>query len=223
MPSDTDLIDDSACRLYLITPAQLPDISAFHDQLQTALITGGTHIGAVQLRLKDTPDAQIRQAAKTLLPLCQKHQVAFFLNDHANIAADIGADGVHLGQEDMPIQQARTLLGTEAVIGITCHDSPDLAMQAGANGADYIAFGAFYPSQTKQGKGHPTPDILTWWSQWAILPSVAIGGITPENAPPLVEAGADFLAVISAVWNHPQGVEAAIRAFLPALSSASRG
>ncbi len=207
-----------ACQLYLVSPPAL-DPAAFAPRLKEALSAGGA--GAFQLRLKDAADEQIVAAAKALLPVCHAHQAAFILNDRPDLAARLGADGVHLGQEDLaqwPLARIRALLGENAVIGVTCHASRHLAMEAGEAGADYVAFGAFYPTTSKPKEklekwGTPTPDILADWSTYTVLPCVAIGGITPANCAPLVKAGADFLAVITAVWEHPGGPGAAAEEF----------
>jgi thiamine-phosphate pyrophosphorylase len=129
------------------------------------------------------------------------------------LAKRLGADGVHLGQEDGDPRDARALLGPQAQIGVTCHDSRHLAMEAGEAGADYVAFGSFFPTTTKAVKHRPDPSILGWWTTLFEPPCVAIGGITPANAAPLVAAGADFLAVCGAVWGAAEGEAAAVRAF----------
>jgi thiamine-phosphate pyrophosphorylase len=147
------------------------------------------------------------------MPIAQKAGVAFIVNDRPDLAKKLGADGVHVGQEDAPYAQARALLGPNAIVGVTCHDSRHLAMEAAEAGADYVAFGAFYPTATKAAKSHADPEILTWWQDIMQVPCVAIGGITVENGGALVEAGADFLAVASGVWDHPKGPAAAVRAF----------
>ena len=111
-------------------------------------------------------------------------------------------------------------MGGRAMIGVTCHASRHLAMEAAEAGADYVAFGAFFPTGTKDAKARAPLEILEWWQDIALTPCVAIGGITPENCGPLVEAGADFLAVIGSVWNHPDGPAAAVRAFERAMAGA---
>ncbi len=208
---------DGTCRLYLITPERL-DPAAFAPRLVEALEAGD--IACVQLRLKGVPDDDIRRACDALRPLCQDRGVAFLLNDRPDLAAETGCDGVHVGQEDTSYAEARRLVGDEAIVGVTCHDSRHLAMEAAEAGADYVAFGAFFPTETKMPKGHPTPELLRWWSEITVVPSVAIGGITPENCGPLVRAGAGFLAVVSGVWNHPQGPAAAVRAYNEAIRRA---
>ncbi len=200
------------CQLYLISPEELAD--DFPARLAAAL-DGGT-VAAFQLRLKEQTDGAIAKAAVPLQALCAAHDVAFILNDNAALAADIGADGVHLGQSDGSVAAARALLGPDAQIGVTCHDSRHLAMEAGEAGADYVAFGAFYPTPTKETAHRPDPSILSWWVTLFGTPCVAIGGITPDNAAPLVVAGADFIAVSSAVW-HSDDPAAVVRAFAAAM------
>jgi thiamine-phosphate pyrophosphorylase len=202
------------CQLYVVSPPAivLPD---FVEALKAAL--GGGPVAAFQLRLKDVPDDTVLQACEALLPVCAAHDVAFLLNDRADLAKKAGTDGVHLGQGDGSIKDARALMGPDAQIGRTCHDSRHLAMEAGEEGADYVAFGAFYDTTTKPSHYRPAPEILTWWTTISQLPCVAIGGIFPENAAPLVAAGADFIAVVRAVWDHPQGPGAGVAAFEQAL------
>lgn len=203
------------CRLYLVSPPVI-ELPVFAENLKSAL--DGGDVGAFQLRLKNANDEEIVRAADILLPICRGREVAFILNDRADLAVKIGADGVHLGQDDGKVKAARKLVGKDAIIGISCHDSKHLAMDAGEQGADYVAFGAFYPTTSKSPEalakyGVPTPDILNWWQTYMVLPCVAIGGINPQNCLPLVRAGADFIAVIQAVWNHPQGAKVAVAEF----------
>ena len=202
-------------RLYLITPPAL-NPQDFAPILKEALAAGD--VACLQLRLKNAdgtqaPEAGIADAVKHLMPLAHARDVAFILNDDAALAHKYGCDGVHIGQSDTPYAEARGLLGDEAIIGVTCHDSKHLAMEAGEAGADYVAFGAFYETQTKDAKTRAEPDLLTFWQQFVELPCVAIGGITPDNAAPLVEAGADFIAASGSVWGHEDGPAAAIAAF----------
>ena len=204
-------------RLYLITPPQLVP-AAFADELARALDAGD--VACVQLRLKDVDDDAIRRATDALRPVAQERGVAFLMNDRPDLALATGCDGVHVGQQDASYAEARRLLGAERIVGVTCHESRHLAMEAAEAGADYVAFGAFFPSATKEAKHRADPEILRWWSELMTVPSVAIGGITPENCAPLVAAGADFLAVISAVWNHPEGPAAGVKAFLAAIAAA---
>ncbi len=170
-------------------------------------------MACLQLRLKDVPDEQVLVAARALMPIAHAHDVAFLINDRPDLAAKLNADGAHVGQEDATYQEARRILGANRIVGVTCHDSRHLAMVAGEQGADYIAFGAFYPTATKTPKTAADPEILRWWSETFEVPSVAIGGITVDNARPLIEAGADFLAVSAGVWAYPQGPKAAVAAF----------
>lgn len=206
------------CRLYLVTPPAL-DAAAFRDVLASALDAGD--VAAVQLRLKNIEDAALRRAVETLRPVAQSRRVAFILNDRPDLARSMGCDGAHVGQEDMPAREARRLLGPELQLGVTCHDSRDLAMQAGEDGADYVAFGAFFPTATKEAKTRAEPALLAWWTELMELPSVAIGGITAENCAPLVAAGADFLAVSAGVWRHPNGAAAGVRAMTDAIAAAT--
>jgi len=204
-------------RLYLISPPAL-EPAAFAPRLTAAL--GAGDVGAFQLRMKDSDDADILAAGQVLMPICRARDVAFIVNDRADLAAELGADGAHLGQDDGSIGEARRRLGGDAVIGATCHDSGHLAMLAGEAGADYVAFGAFFPTKTKIPPTIASPDILKWWSEVFTLPCVAIGGITAENCSPLVQAGADFIAVSSYVWAHPDGPAAAVRALNDAIGKA---
>jgi thiamine-phosphate pyrophosphorylase len=198
------------CRLYLVTPPRL-DLESFAGQLARALDAGD--VACLQLRLKDAPDDVVRRAIARLMPVAHARDVAFLVNDRPDLAAEMGADGVHIGQDDAPYAEARRLLGPDRIVGVTCHNSRHLAMEAGEAGADYVAFGAFYATTTKEPKARADPEILAWWSELFELPCVAIGGITVENAVPLVRAGADFLAVSAGVWDHPDGPDAAVRAF----------
>jgi len=185
-----------AAKLYLISPQDVG--GSFPDRLRAALKPGLA--AAFQLRVKDIDEDELARLAEPLQRICADAAVAFIVNDSMKLAKRLGADGVHLGQGDGDVREARALLGHSAQIGKTCHDSRHLAMEAGEAGADYVAFGAFYPTTTKPSDYRPAPTILTWWSTVFEIPCVAIGGITPGNARPLVEAGADFLAVCQAVW-----------------------
>jgi thiamine-phosphate pyrophosphorylase len=195
------------CQLYLISPAEVD--GDFAARLERAL--GAGPVAAFQFRVKDVDQHAAARLAEPLQAICAAHEVAFIVNDSVSLAKRLGADGVHLGQEDGDPREARAVLGPSAQIGVTCHDSRHLAMEAGEAGADYVAFGSFYPTTTKQVRHRADPAILSWWATLFELPSVAIGGITPENAPPLVKAGADFLAVSGAVWNGDEA--AAVKAF----------
>lgn len=197
------------CQLYLISPQDVG--GAFPERLARALDAGP--VAAFQFRVKGVDQHQAAALAEPLLAICRERDVAFIVNDSVALAKRIGADGVHLGQDDGDPREARRVLGPAAQIGVTCHDSKHLAMEAGEAGADYVAFGAFYPTSTKEVRHYPDPSILGWWTTLFEIPCVAIGGITPVNARPLAEAGADFLAVCGAVWNAPEGEEAAVRAF----------
>ena len=199
----------SDCRLYLISPPKLSTAN-FLGPLKEAL--KGGDVASFQLRLKHVSDDEIRRTVDTLRPVVQAHGTAFILNDRPDLAAELGCDGVHVGQEDASYAQARAAL-PKGIVGVTCHDSRHLAMDAAEAGADYVAFGAFFPTKTKEPKTSADIELLHWWSEIMVVPSVAIGGITTANAPALIEAGADFLAVSAGVWEHPDGVEAAVRAF----------
>jgi thiamine-phosphate pyrophosphorylase len=207
------------CRLYLITLPSLPDPARFAaEDLARALDAGD--VAALQIRLKGAPDDAILRATESILKVAQPRGVAVLMNDRMDLAKRAGCDGVHLGQADGDARAARTLLGTEATIGVTCHASRHLAMEAGEAGADYVAFGAFFPTNTKETLHKAEPDILEWWSEMFEIPCVAIGGITAANCAPLVRAGADFLAVIGAVWSHPEGPAAGVRAMNAAIAAA---
>ncbi len=209
-------MDDATCRLYLITPPRL-DPQGFRDTLGAALDAGD--VACLQLRLKDAAPDDIKRATEALMPVCHARDVAFILNDDAKLAHALGCDGAHLGQTDGDHEGARELLEGK-ILGITCHASRHLAMEAGELGADYVAFGAFFPTDTKEVVHHAAPEILEWWSQMMEIPCVAIGGITAQNCGPLVRAGADFLAVVGAVWNHPDGPAAGVRAMNAAIAAA---
>jgi len=211
-------MDTEICRLYLITPPAL-DPDAFAAPLSAALDAGD--VAAVQLRLKDADDGAIRRAVNILRPMVQERGVAFILNDRPDLAHETGCDGVHIGQQDATYEEARKAVGPGAIVGVTCHDSRHLAMEAAEAGADYVAFGAFFPTPTKTPKSRADVEILESWSMMITVPCVAIGGITPENCPPLVRAGADFLAAASAVWDHRGGPAAAVAAFQAAITGAA--
>lgn len=198
------------CRLYLITPPKL-EPRAFADDLRRAL--DGGDVACLQLRLKDVSDDDVRRATEILMPIAQDADVAFILNDRPDLAAELRCDGVHVGQDDASYTEARAAVGRNAIVGVTCHNSRHLAMEAGEAGADYVAFGAFFPTQTKEPKTQADIELIQWWAEVMTVPCVAIGGITVENARPLVEAGADFIAVSAGVWNFSQGPATAIAAF----------
>jgi thiamine-phosphate pyrophosphorylase len=202
------------CQLYLISPLDVG--GDFPDRLAAALDAGP--VAALQFRVKDVDQHEAARLAAPLQEICAAREVAFIVNDSAALAKRIGADGVHLGQQDGDPRDARALLGPAAQIGVTAHDSRHLAMEAGEAGADYVAFGAFFPTATKEVRHRPDPSILSWWSTLFEIPCVAIGGIGPGNGRVLVEAGADFLAVCGAVWGHECGPAAAVEAFQPILA-----
>ena len=197
------------CRLYLITPPSIPDLAAFARDLNAALDAGD--VAALQIRLKDADDAAVLAAVAALKPIAQARGVAVILNDRPDLAVRSGCDGVHLGQSDGSVAEARGLMGQDAMIGVTCHDNRELAMDAAEAGADYVAFGAFFPTATKATVHRPDPEILTIWQETVEIPCVAIGGITSDTAGQLARAGADFVAISAAVWNHPDGPAAAVR------------
>lgn len=197
-------------RLYLITPPAF-DTAAFARVLDGAL-TGGD-VAAVQLRMKDVSDADILKAGAALRPIVQGAGAALVINDRPDLAAKLDADGVHIGQTDARFADARAALGPDKIVGVTAHNSRHLAMEAAEAGADYVAFGAFYPSGTKTPQHWAEPEILEVWQETALTPCVAIGGITLTNAEPLVRAGADFLAVAAGVWDYSEGPREAVAAF----------
>lgn len=202
-------------RLYLITPPQVADIAGFTRTLNAALSAGD--VASLQLRLKGA-DGMIdmqstRDLSRAVTGLAQEAGVAVLINDSPELARELGADGVHVGWDDVPVKTARKLLGPDAIIGATAKNSYHKAMQAGEDGADYVAFGAFYPTRTKESTVPAELDLLEVWQAAMIIPCVAIGGITVANAAPLVTAGADFIAVSSGVWDHPEGAAAAVKAF----------
>ena len=198
-------------RLYLITPPAF-DPDRFAKDLEAAL--SGGDVACLQLRLKEVDDDVVRRATAVLKPIAQARGVAFIMNDRPDLAAELNCDGVHVGEEDMPYIEARRLLGSDRIVGVTCGDSRDRAITAAEAGADYVAFGAFFPSMTKTAtKYRAGAELLKDWSETTVVPCCAIGGITQENCGPLVEAGADFLAVIGAIWSYPAGPRAAVANF----------
>jgi thiamine-phosphate pyrophosphorylase len=202
------------CQLYLISP---PEVGGDFPRRLEAALAGGP-VAAFQFRVKGLDQHEAARLAEPLQRLCEAREVAFIVNDDMALAKRLGADGVHLGQGDGDPREARALLGPSAQIGVTCHASRHLAMAAGEAGADYVAFGAFFPTATKETAHRPEPAILSWWSRLFEIPCVAIGGITAANGRALVEAGADFLAVCSAVWGHPEGPGAAVAEFQAVLA-----
>lgn len=209
---------DTATQLYLISPLDVG--GDFPKRLERALKAGEGLVTAFQFRVKDVDQHEAAALAEPLQAICAAYDVAFIVNDSVALAKRLKADGVHLGQDDGDPRDAREDLGRDAQIGVTCHASKHFAMEAGEAGADYVAFGAFFDSTTKNKENaeRPTLEILEWWSALFELPCVAIGGITPGNCGPLVEAGADFLAVSGAVWNGDE--VAAITAFRKAIEDA---
>lgn len=202
---------DFKTQLYLISPPRIDDVTSFQKTLDEIIKAG--EIACFQLRLKDLENRDIVLLGKQIVPILQDAGIAVIVNDNAKIARDLHADGVHLGQEDGTIAEARAILGKDASIGVTCHDSKHLAMEAAEKGADYVAFGAFFETQTKDAKTHAEIELLEWWQDLMEIPCVAIGGITTQNALPIINAGADFIAVSSGVWSHPQGAAQAVKEF----------
>ena len=211
------------CRLYLITPPAF-EPESFRPRLIEALEAGD--VACVQLRLKapdggPAPRDQVREAARVLMAEAQNRDVAFIINDDAELAAELGADGVHVGQGDLNAAAARAIVGADAIVGVTCHNSRHHGMEAAEAGADYVAFGAFFPTTTKDTTATADPEILEIWSAMTKVPCVAIGGVTLDNCQTLIDAGADFLAVVSAVWDHPDGPGNAVKAFNAKMSAAT--
>jgi len=199
------------CQLYLVSPLDVG--GGFVDRLARALDAGP--VAAFQFRVKDIDQHEAARLAEPLQRICADREVAFIVNDSVSLARRLGADGVHLGQDDGEAAEARAILGPSVQIGVTCHDSRHLAMEAGEAGADYVAFGGFYPTPTKEVRHRPEPSILSWWGALFEIPCVAIGGITPANAAALAQAGADFVAASHAVWGGDEA--AAVRAFAQVL------
>jgi thiamine-phosphate pyrophosphorylase len=197
------------CRLYLITPPRLDDLAGFGHALARALDAGD--VAALQIRLKEVPDAVTAAAVDALTPFCAARDVAVILNDRPDLAATLGCDGVHVGQEDASYAEARRLMGKDRIVGVTCHDSRHLAMEAAEAGADYVAFGAFFPTNTKEAKTRAELEILSIWQETMQTPCVAIGGVTTANARQVARAGADFVAVSAGVWSHGEGPAVAVR------------
>lgn len=204
------------CRLYLITPPRI-EVDSFSDQLANAL--EGGDVASVQLRLKNASDETIRSAAAALMPIVHAQDAVFLINDRPDLAVATDADGVHIGQNDVSYDEARAVVGDDRVVGVTCHNSRHLALVAGEAGADYVAFGAFFPTTTKAAEIQAPVELLEWWRDLITIPCVAIGGITVENCRPLIRAGADFLAISSGIWSHPGGPKAAVAAFCEQINS----
>ena len=205
------------CRLYLITPPRIDDLAGFGRALGEAL--EGGDVGAVQLRLKDCPDEIVEAAAHVMRPMLRSRGIPLILNDRPDLAVRFDCDGVHIGQDDAPCAEARRIVGPERIVGVTCHDSRHLAMEAAEAGADYVAFGAFFPTATKAAKTRADIEILEIWHEIMLTPCVAIGGITPANCGPLVTAGADFIAASASIWGHAEGPRAAVAAFNRAIAA----
>jgi len=198
------------CRLYLITPPRLDDLAGYGRALAHALDAGD--VAALQIRLKDAPDDIIAAATDVIAPIAQARSVAVIMNDRPDLAAKLGCDGVHIGQTDGSLAEARRVVGADRMVGVTCHDSLHLAMEAAEGGADYVAFGAFFPTTTKDASTHAEPDLLTGWQADMVVPCVAIGGITADNVRGIARAGADFVAVSAGVWTYADGPAAAVKA-----------
>jgi thiamine-phosphate pyrophosphorylase len=206
----------SKCRLYLITPPRIDDLAAFSATLKGALAAGD--VAAVQIRIKEGDAAA---AARALTPIVQAGGAAAIVNDDPALAAAVKAEGVHVGQKDSSYAAARAAVGPRGIVGVTCHDSRHFAMEAAEAGADYVAFGAFFDTATKTPEFRASVETLEWWSEIFEIPCVAIGGITAANCAPLVQAGADFLAVSSGVWSHPGGAAEGVKAMNAAIAEAS--
>lgn len=197
------------CQIYLVTPPVIDDVEAFLPILESAL--SAAPVACLQIRLKDLDDSALVQAATPICAMAQRFGVAVILNDRPDLVDQIGADGVHIGQEDMDYLSSRELLGGDAIIGVTCHNSKQLAFEAAGAGADYVAFGAFFETTTKEPKTRAELEILSWWQHAMETPVVAIGGITPDNAKSVIDAGADFIAVSAGVWQHSDGPAASVQ------------
>lgn len=198
------------CQIYLLTPPTIEDLDGFLGELEMAL--SAAPVACLQIRLKDISDSALIQMAKPIVTTCHKHGVTVLINDRPDLVKETGADGAHIGQDDMDYFSSRELLGGDAIIGVTCHNSKSLAFEAAEAGADYVAFGAFFDTQTKKPKTRAELEILEWWHEAVEIPSVAIGGITVDNAKHVIEAGADFIAVSAGVWKHKDGPAAAVKA-----------
>ena len=206
------------CQIYLITPPEIPDLEAFCKILDKTLAAAPDDhpVSCLQLRLKDKQnhspsDSALVQAGLAIKPICERHETLLLVNDRPDLALEIGAHGAHIGQNDMDYFSSRELLGGDAIIGVTCHNSKELAFKAASSGADYVAFGAFFETQTKDPKSSAELEILTWWHEAVEIPSVAIGGITTSNAAQVIKAGADFIALSRGVWAHPDGPAQAVQ------------
>ena len=208
----------SKCQLYLITPPKF-DPKPFLERLKGVFDAGP--VACMQLRLKNVNDDAIKMAAEMLLPVCHSYETPLIMNDRPDLAVITGCDGVHIGQEDTDYEPTRITVGQDRIIGVTCKNSRHLAVEAVENGADYVAFGAFFTTNTKQGTTSAELETVRWWSEMTTIPSVVIGGITIENCRPLISAGADFLAIVGGVWDHPEGEAAAVKAFNKAFENST--
>ncbi len=210
--------EQSSCQIYLISPQSF-ELESFLPRAEAAFKTG--YVSAFQLRMKEVSDEDILNAGVALRDLCHQYGIMFILNDRPDLAVKLAADGLHLGDEDTSLEEARKIVG-HMVIGSSCYGSMERAMQMGSQGADYVAFGAFFETKTKEAKSRPDPEILTCWTDQATLPCVAIGGIRDDNCAPIVKAGADFVAIVSYAWNHPEGPAKAIELLHMAIIAASQ-
>lgn len=199
------------CQIYLLTPPVISDVGQFCQTLEKTL--AAAPVACLQIRLKELENSALVQAGKAISEICHAANIEVILNDRPDLVAEIGADGAHIGQEDMDYFSSRELLGGDAIIGVTCHNSKELAFAAASAGADYVAFGAFFDTPTKTPKAKAELEILEWWQEAVEIPCVAIGGITVENAQAVIQAGADFIAVSSGVWDHPDGPATAVSHF----------
>lgn len=212
------------CRLYVITPPAL-DPLIFSSTMARALDAGD--VAAFQLRLAKTDTDGWLRAIDILMPVAHERDVAFIVNDRADLAKKMDTDGVHLGMQDMNVKDARQMLGPDKIIGASCIDSKHMAMTAAERGASYVSFGPFYQSRSPfyppsvlDAQNMVPPDLIRWWSELMEVPCVAAGGIKPANCDELVKAGADFICASTAIWEHPQGAPAAVRAFNDAIARA---
>lgn len=217
--------DPDKCQLYLISPPNF-ELEEFKNKLEEAL--SAAHIPVFQLRMKEKADdgtytappneKKVREAFAALKPICEKYQTMFILNDNPQLAKELGADGVHVGSEDLSVAEARKIVGEDFIVGASCYASKDRAFTAAEEMADYVAFGAFYDTQTKKPKGRPTLELLEFWSTYTTMPCVAIGGIKTYNAKPIAKAGADFIAVVTGIWDYEKGAKQAVLDFIEAIS-----
>lgn len=208
-------MQDQSCELYIISPETI-EIDSFKENLKTALSAGD--VAVFQLRLKNVSDEFILQAIEALLPVCREFGTEFILNDRPDLAAKTDVDGVHIGEDsDGTVEGARKTVGDDKIVGVSCYGSTDRAIEMAEKGADYVAFGAFYPTTTKTPKAFPEPEILKWWVENSVIPCVAIGGIKSDNCKPIVNAGADFVAVVSAIWQDTANIGKNVKSLLAAI------